>query len=345
MLPSVPGVTWLAVVFALGGALTAAVSTSAQHHAASAAPPRAGAADLLRHLVRRPAWIAALLLGPVGFALHALALHHGPIGLVQPILITGLVFAVPIRAGLSRSWPRRAEVVAVTVVAAGIAALLLASEARPAVAEPDSTVLLLSVGVTAGVALALVGLASSLPRPVTAAFLSGTAAGLLFALMAVLIKAVQLRAAEAGPVATALTWLPYALVACGVGGVAVNQLAYRSARLSASMPVLNVVNCVVAVGFGVAVFGESVTTSVPATAVALTAVAGMTWGLWSLARLEEQSGPGRDVVAVEEVGLHLADLDPVEPCLPQHPLRGLPAPRGAEAVAALGERHRHAVHQ
>jgi len=281
-LPTVANVTLLAVVFALAGAVTAALSTSVQHHAASSAPPGAGAADLLRHLVHRPAWLGALLLGPLGFTLHVLALQHGAIGLVQPILITGLVFAVPIRAALSRSWPSRAELVAVSVTAGGIAALLLASDARAAVTPPDPTTLLLAVGATAGIALALVGTANGVRRPVGAAFLLGTAAGLLFALMAVLIKAVQLHQAEHGLVTIATTWLPYALVACGVGGVAVNQLAYRSARLSASMPVLNVVNCLVAVGFGHAVFGESLTSGPGATAVAAVALSAMTWGLWSL---------------------------------------------------------------
>jgi drug/metabolite transporter (DMT)-like permease len=294
-------VTWLAVVFALAGAATAAVSTSVQHHAASSAPPRAGAADLLRHLIRRPAWLGALLLAPLGFTLHVLALHNGPIGLVQPILITGLVFAVPIRAALSRSWPRRSELVAVSVTAGGIAVLLLASDARPAVAAPDSTTLLMAVGATAGVVLLMVGTASGVRRPVGAAFLLGTAAGLLFALMAVLIKAVQLHEAEHGLLAAAFTWLPYALVACGVGGVAVNQLAYRSARLSASMPVLNVANCLVAVGFGHAVFGESLTSGPGATAAAAAALFAMTWGLWSLARYDDRPAgiAEREPVAAE----------------------------------------------
>ncbi len=35
-----------------------------------------------------------------------------------------------------------------------------------------------------------------------------------------------------------------------------NQLAYQAARLSVTMPVLNMVDVLVAIGFGSAVFGE-----------------------------------------------------------------------------------------
>ncbi|WP_183093945.1 DMT family transporter [Nocardioides stalactiti] len=285
--------TWLAVVFALAGAATAAVSTSAQHHAASSAPAGTGPGALLRHLVRRPAWLAALLLGPLGFTLHVLALRHGPIGLVQPLLITGLVFAVPLRAALARTWPATSELVAVSVTAGGIAVLLLASETATATAAPDPAVLGLSVAATAGVAVLLLLAGGSLGRSATSAFLLGCSSGLLFALMAVLIKAVQLHGDAHGTLATATTWLPYALAGCGVGGIAVNQLAYRAARLSASMPALNVVNCLVALGLGHAVFHESLTTGPMASVVAAAALAAMGWGLWSLSR-SGSTASGRD---------------------------------------------------
>ena len=54
--------------------------------------------------------------------------------------------------------------------------------------------------------------------------------------------AVTLRSmlADGGLVGMAGSWATWALVVLGLSGVATNQLAYHSARLSASMPVLNI---------------------------------------------------------------------------------------------------------
>ena len=46
------------------------------------------------------------------------------------------------------------------------------------------------------------------------------------------------------------------LVGLGVWGLALNQRTYQRAPLSVSMPVLNVVDVLVAIAFGYLVFGE-----------------------------------------------------------------------------------------
>ncbi|WP_182377035.1 DMT family transporter [Nocardioides sp. WS12] len=281
---------WLAVVFALASAATTAVSTSTQHLATGKAPSGTGATGLMRFLVRRPEWLLALALGPVGFTFHVLALDNGPIAIVQPIAIMGIVFAVPIRAALARTWPARAELGAVAVTALAIAVLLLASDVRQTASGPDPFTLLVASCACGMAALAALVIAGALTRPVPRAFVLGCASGVLFGLMAVLIEACQLHRDEHGWVGLAATWLPYALVAAGLGGISVNQLAYRSARLSASMPVLNVVNCLLTLGFAHVVFRE-VPAHTPGSALtSLAALLAMAWGLWRLARLEELAG-------------------------------------------------------
>lgn len=245
---------WLAVVFALASAATTAVSTASQHLTASRKP-----------LV---AVLLAVVLGPVGFALHVLALDHGPIGLVQPIAILGIVLAVPLRAALARSRPGRRELVAVAVTALAIAALLLATDARESHGSPDSALLVAAVGACAVVAALLIAVAAGVPHPTGRAFLLGSASGVLFGLMSVLVEADRLHVV---------------LAVCGVGGVAVNQLAYRAARLSASMPVLNVVNCLLTLAFAHFVLGEVPHASAASLTVSAAAVAAMAWGLWRLA--------------------------------------------------------------
>jgi len=74
------------------------------------------------------------------------------------------------------------------------------------------------------------------------------------------------------------------VVAVGLSGVTLNQRAYRVAPLSASMPLLNMVNVLVALIFGFVVFGETISRSPGALAGQLVALACIAVGLRRLAR-------------------------------------------------------------
>lgn len=279
---------WLAVVFALASATSNAASGATQHHAAGMAGADATPSQLMRFLIRRPDWIIAILLGPVGFSLHILALSHGPLALVQPIVILGIVFAIPLRSAWDRAWPSLGELGAVALTAAAIAALLLASSPQPAehlVAPGSLLPALLACDV---VALLVLASTRAMVNPTKKAFLLGSAAGLLYGLMAVLMEASTSYAAEHGVAALTMTWLPWLCMLNGVSGVVINQVAFKTARLSASMPVLNVVNCLLALGFAYLVLHEQPREGSLALIVGAFAVVAMTIGLVQLARIDDR---------------------------------------------------------
>ncbi|MEZ5094976.1 MAG: hypothetical protein R2731_01885 [Nocardioides sp.] len=66
-----------------------------------------------------------------------------------------------------------------------------------------------------------------------------------------------------------------------------NQLAYNAARLSASMPVLNIVDVLVALGFGYLVFQEVPRHTPVPLLVEIVSMVAIAVGLWRLARFEE----------------------------------------------------------
>jgi drug/metabolite transporter (DMT)-like permease len=280
-------VTVLAVVFALASALTTALSTSVQHIAAGNAPDSArGAVGLLGHLLTRPLWLFGQLLGIFGFVFHGAAMHNGPITLVQPIVVCTIVFAVPVRAAFSRHLPTRREMGAVGLTAAALIAFLLASD--PSAGDRNSFGWSFASLVLLGLVVAFVGvvLARRIAVPTTRGFVLGASAGILFGLVAVLLKATQVLLEQDGWVGMLLSWPTLALLVAGLSGVAVNQLSYRTARLSASMPVLNVVDVVVALAFGYVVFQEIPRHDPLALLVEAVALAALAWGLWTLARYE-----------------------------------------------------------
>ena len=105
---TVPG--GMVVASALGSALLYAVAAVTQQRAASAQPLEYSLRlALLFNLLRRPLWLVGLACDIGAFLLQFWALDHGGLVLVQPLLVSGLLFALPLGALISkeRTWPRR----------------------------------------------------------------------------------------------------------------------------------------------------------------------------------------------------------------------------------------------
>jgi uncharacterized membrane protein YeaQ/YmgE (transglycosylase-associated protein family) len=281
-----------AILLALACATTFAVSTSVQHQAAEAAPESAsGLLGLLAYLIRRPLWLLGQVLATCAFVLHALALHAGALALVQPIVVSGIIWAVPARAALNRQMPGWSEIRAVVLTASGLAVFLVASSpTQGAVADRGWSSRLVALG---GVVLALLAtvIAENIrDRPRQKGFFLGVTAGLLFGLVAGLLK-MSLEAFSRGGLHLVLTsWPAWGLLLAGAGGVLTNQRAYRVTALSASMPVLNIVNVLTALTFGYTVFHEVPRHSPLMIALEVIALCAVSIGLWLLVNLEEGAG-------------------------------------------------------
>jgi drug/metabolite transporter (DMT)-like permease len=278
----------VAVLLALACAATFAVSTSVQHQAAGNVPESAsGLFQLLAHLVRNPLWLLGQFLATCAFALHALALHAGALAVVQPLVVSGIVWAVPARAAMSRRMPSLGEIRAVVLTASGLAVFLVASnpsEGRMADRGWSSGILALGVVVIAALASAVAEGIGDHPRQ--RAFFLGVTAGALFGLVAGLLKMSLQTYADGGINLLVTTWPVWGLLAAGAGGVLTNQRAYRVASLSASMPVLNIVNVLTALTFGLTVFNEIPRHSPPILVVEVLALGAVAMGLWLLVHVE-----------------------------------------------------------
>ena len=247
----------LAVTVCLLSTIGFAASNALQHRVAGTVPASVDhAVGVLAHLVRRPVWLLASLISFSALLLHATALRLGSIALVQPLMLVGVVLAVPLRAALDRKMPTWPELRAVLVTAVGLGTFMWGVNPVPSVSRPSlgPAVALVLAGV--GAAVFVLWTSSRLAgRPRRQAAVLGATAGVMFGLTAGLLKLVG-TAASSGQ-ATVLVVPLAALVLAGFLGIAMNQRAYQLARLSVSMPVLNVLSVLVAVVFGVLVFHES----------------------------------------------------------------------------------------
>ena len=274
-----------AVLTALLSACTFALGTSLQHRASGRTPAHTQSRmRVFSFLVSQPMWLLGLLVAFVALLLHALALSLGSLAVVQPVMISGIVLAIPLRAALSRHLPSWREMRPVGLTAAALAVFLVAANPEPATEKP-------APGLTAVVILSGLGcgvlIAKLAPRRLhqREALMLGVASGILFGLTAVLLKLIVGHVQADGVLGLLTSWEVVGLVVVGVMGTGYNQRAYRVAPLAASMPALNVVEVLVAVLLGAWLFGEQPALSALALGVQALALAGMAVGLRGIARL------------------------------------------------------------
>jgi len=246
----------IAVLAALAAGCTFAVGAVLQQSAAREAPSdQALSIRLLWHLAHRPKWLMGIGSDVGSFALQALALAFGPIALVQPLLVTGVLFAIPIAVRLRGQRLHAQEWTGTLAVAGGLVLFLAA--ASPAAGEPQTSLtrwmfILIAVG---GLMVVGIVIGQALQGPARAS-LFALSAGAAFGLLAALTKtSTWLLGQGAGTFFTA--WQPYTMALVAVAGAIVQQSAFQAAPLPASLPVMDAVEPTVAVLIGVVAFGET----------------------------------------------------------------------------------------
>ncbi len=275
----------LAAVLALLAAMLFALGSVLQQRAASVVPPtEAQGLGLVARLVRRPLWLAGGAAEVFGFVAEASAVILGSLLLVQSLLATTLLFALPAGAALAGRRLPRSDWIWASVLTAGLVVFL--SVGSPA--EGDHSAPLRRWLVAAAIVLPFVCVlvAAGLRRRGHARALSfALAAGALFGAAAALIKpTASLLGSGVGQ--AAVSWEPYALLVCAAGGFLLQQSAYQAGGLAATLPAICVVEPVTACALGIGVLHETLQTGGLGWLVIGGAVVAMVCGLVSLARAE-----------------------------------------------------------
>lgn len=263
----------LTVVSALLAAIFAAIGIVVRQRATLDVPPEAGVSPvMLRTLVRRPLWWAGTSAAVVGYGFQALALAHGSLILVQPLLVSALLFALPLSARLAHRRVSGSEWLWALLLTFALTIFVLLARTEPGeYSVPNSTLTVLSV-VTAVLVVALVALAvrtSGTPRAV----LLAVAVGVLFGVMAVLTKVVMHAATHSGAASVLAKPELYLLIAVAVIGTVLQQSAFHAGALQTSVPTMLVLEPVIAVALGAVMLSEDISVSgLEAVALLITAV-------------------------------------------------------------------------
>jgi hypothetical protein len=271
------------ILFALLAAFSNALNVVTQHKASIGDPRHRAGWRFVRYLVTNPLWLFGWVALAAAFVFQALALHNGNMSVVQPLLVTELVFALVLR----RLWIRQG-IRALTWWAAGLTCVSLAlfiamSEPTGGTSEPTGGAWVTAVVATGGAAgvLALLGARGS---PVRRAALLGAATSVLWALVATFIKATTDSLTQYGPAGMFAHWPIYALAATGLTAELLNQAALHVGPLSVSQPLIVIVDPTVSIALSVWVYAETFAASTPRLCVAALSFAGMCVAATVLAR-------------------------------------------------------------
>ena len=210
---------------------------------------------LFTRLLRDRQWWLGSLVAAAGFALQAAALGLGSVLLVQALLVTSLLFALPINARLTHRRVSRWEWTWAALLAASVAVIVLVGNptAGHSRASLDTWI---AVAVVMGPALVLCVLGARVWSGATSAVLLAVVSGALGALVAVLTKGVVDRLDD-GIWALLRTPELYAWALVAIAGTAWQQSSFRAGSLTASLPTMTVAEPVVASVLGIVVLGET----------------------------------------------------------------------------------------
>jgi hypothetical protein len=180
---------FLALLAAVFFALAAALQQRGQFALAHRGAAVEGVGGLVR-LLAVPIWLLGTVVLLLGYATQGAALDRGRLVVVQPLLVTTIVWALPLGYWLTAQNVVRRQVLGAGVVVIGLALFVLVGDPDAGVDNASTESLLLAVlVVSAAVAVLLVWLRAKTSAALRAAVL-GVCAGLYFGLSAGFAKPV-----------------------------------------------------------------------------------------------------------------------------------------------------------
>lgn len=207
------------------------------------------------NLVKQTWWLLGTIALLVGYAFQAVALANGRLAVIQPLLVTTIVFALPLGYFLTSQIINRREVLGAAVVVLGLAVFTVVGDAGDGKDNAPADEWALAVLVFGGLAAALVvmGGRGSVTRK---AGLYGASAGVLYGLSASLCKPSVEILGNDGVGSMLTSWEFYAFAAAGVLAFVIQQVSLATGKLATSVATVSVCNPLVSIVIGTLLLDE-----------------------------------------------------------------------------------------
>lgn len=268
-----------AIPLAVCAALCNAITTIFERLGVETAPSSQGRGlKLLSYVIRRPIWYVGLaaMLGSFGF--QAGALGFAGLSVVQPLMVSELVFLVIILRvwfGSPLGWK---EATGTVLTVAGLASFLAMTNDGGGTTLPTTSGWVIVVCACGGaVALCLVCTALRDSRAWRSAWF-GAAAAICFALSAAFTKAATILFSQ-GFWHIFGHWEPYGIIAAGLAGLIFTQDSFHAGPITASQATLTIVDPIASIVIGVGLFDDELRGGIGALALDAAALLVMCIGL------------------------------------------------------------------
>jgi drug/metabolite transporter (DMT)-like permease len=208
----------------------------------------------LVRLVGQTMWLLGTLALFAGYLFQAGALDRGRLSVIQPLLVTTVVFALPLGYFLTKQHVGRREVIGSAVIIVGLGLFVYFGDPAGGKENASNLQWALAIGLLSLLSALLLVFGRS-GGPSMKAAVYGTVAGILFGLSSSLTKPTLDDLHES--VGTMLShWECYALAIAGVLGFLLQQVSLGTGRLAPSVATVSVANPVVGILIGTLLLDE-----------------------------------------------------------------------------------------
>ena len=199
-------------------------------------------------------WLLGTVALFAGYLFQAGALDRGRLSVIQPLLVTTVVFALPLGYFLTKQHVGRREVIGAIVIIVGLGLFVYFGDPAGGKENAPNDEWAIAIGALVALSAVLLVFGSRGGLSMKAA-VYGTVAGLMFGLSSALTKPTLDYLHES--VGTMLShWECYALAIAGVGGFVLQQVSLGTGRLAPSVATVSVANPLVGILLGILLLDE-----------------------------------------------------------------------------------------
>jgi hypothetical protein len=265
----------LAIVLSLIAALLfAAASVLQQRGTTGISDDQALGAGMLGKLFRRPIWLLGIGCDIAGFGVQAAALAVGSLLLVQPLLVTTLLFALPMAARVAHRRLSEEEWVWSGLLAVALVIFVVMGEPTAGREDPPFKAWLPIIVVVVPLVAACVWSAAGLQHGTRRSLVLAVAAGVLLGVSAPLTKT-AIAGFEDGFLEGLARWELWGMAITASLGTFWQQSSYQAGDVQTSLPAVTVLKPVVAMALGLTIYEETLRISGAGDLLLVAAVATM----------------------------------------------------------------------
>ncbi|GAA4661954.1 DMT family transporter [Gordonia humi] len=249
-------------------------------------------------LIRRKVWVAGIVADIAGFAVQAGALAVGSLLLVQPLLVSTLLFALPLAAFSERRMLTKFEWLWATVLMISLVLFAVFGEPTEGITTPTfHSWIVPLIFLVVVVAVCIVG-GSRLPHGTNRSLVLAVGAGLMLGFSAPFTKT-GIDAFGESFLNGLSSWEFWAMAVTATLGTLWQQSSYQAGDVQTSLPTVTVLKPMVAMALGLSIYQEQLHISKTGDFIVVVSLAFMCIATFALGRLSAPATEAETAAATD----------------------------------------------